>query len=74
MAEQQVLTPAQREARQKMLDEKIRKEEERRGGAPTPQRPVNTPKPDRGSNYKKGGYVRAADGCAVKGKTKGRMV
>ena len=24
--------------------------------------------------FKKGGYVRAADGCAVKGKTKGRMV
>lgn len=24
--------------------------------------------------YKKGGYVKAADGCAKKGKTKGRMV
>lgn len=24
--------------------------------------------------YAKGGYVRAADGCATKGKTKGRMV
>ena len=27
-----------------------------------------------GSVYAKGGYVKAADGCAVKGKTKGRMV
>ena len=27
-----------------------------------------------GNTYKKGGYVKAADGCAVKGKTKGRMV
>jgi hypothetical protein len=24
--------------------------------------------------FAKGGYVRAADGCATKGKTKGRMV
>lgn len=24
--------------------------------------------------YKKGGYVRAADGCAQRGKTKGRIV
>lgn len=73
MAQQQ-LTPAQREARQNMLDEKIRKEEARRGGAPTPERPVNTPKPDRGGNYRKGGYVRAADGIATKGKTKGRII
>jgi hypothetical protein len=27
-----------------------------------------------GTAYKKGGYVKSADGCAVKGKTKGRMV
>lgn len=26
------------------------------------------------TNYKKGGYVRAADGIAQRGKTKGRMV
>ena len=24
--------------------------------------------------YKKGGYVRAADGCAVRGKTRGKIV
>ena len=26
------------------------------------------------SGYKAGGYVKAADGCAVRGKTKGRIV
>jgi len=70
----QKLTPSQQQALDDARDERIRKEEERRGGAPTPQRPVNTPKPDRGANYRKGGYVSSADGCAVKGKTKGRMV
>lgn len=74
MAQQQRLTPAQQQALDEYRDEKIRREEERRGGAPTPQRPVNTPKPDRGANYQKGGYVKAADGCVAKGKTKGRMV
>ena len=28
----------------------------------------------RGMGMKKGGYVKAADGCAIKGKTRGRMV
>lgn len=27
-----------------------------------------------GTAYKKGGYVKSADGCATKGKTKGRFV
>jgi len=27
-----------------------------------------------GDTFKKGGYVKAADGCATKGKTKGRFV
>jgi hypothetical protein len=40
-------------------DEQIRKKEDK-AGAPKP--------------YKKGGYVRAADGCAKRGKTKGRFV
>jgi hypothetical protein len=79
MAEQQKLTLAQQEALDRERDRRIRAEEERRGGAPTPQRPVNTPKPDRGANYKKGGSVKfsaslRADGVAVKGKTKGRFV
>jgi len=79
MAEQQKLTTAQQEALDKERDRQIRIEEEKRGGAPTPQRPVNTPKPDRGANYKKGGSVkssasRRADGIAQRGKTKGRML
>jgi hypothetical protein len=32
------------------------------------------PKQEPKKEYKKGGYVRAADGCAKRGKTKGRMV
>lgn len=60
-------------------ERQIRIEEEKRGGAPTPQRPVNTPKPDRGANYKKGGSVkssasRRADGIAQRGKTRGRLM
>ena len=58
---------------QDMRDAKIRAEEEKRGGAPTPKQPVNTPKPDRGGNYKKGGKVRG-HGCETKGKTKGKFV
>jgi hypothetical protein len=43
---------------------------ETQAGAPTPERPVNTPK-----KYAKGGSVSArADGCAQRGKTKGRFV
>lgn len=66
MAEQ--LNPAQRQAKQEMEDRKIREEEEKRGGAPTEKRPVNTPK-----SYAKGGKVRGG-GCETKGKTKGRFV
>lgn len=29
---------------------------------------------DKAKNFKKGGYVKAADGCAKKGKTKGRIL
>jgi hypothetical protein len=36
--------------------------------------PVGQTEDDMSINMRKGGYVRAADGCATKGKTKGRMV
>lgn len=65
MAEQ--LNPAQRQAKQEMEDAKTR-EREKKGGAPTPERPVNTPKP-----YAKGGKIRGG-GCETKGKTKGKFV
>jgi hypothetical protein len=43
-------------------------EEEKKKGTVTP---ATTSAP---TTMKKGGYVKAADGCAKKGKTKGRMV
>ena len=67
MAEQQKLNPAQQEALDKMRDAETRKKETE-AGAPTPERPVNTPK-----KYAKGGSVRG-HGCEEKGKTKGRMI
>ena len=36
--------------------------------------PIGQTEDDMSINMRKGGYVRAADGCATKGKTKGRMV
>ena len=54
----------------KRLKEKYKKDEEESGGSNTKATPVN---------YKKGGVVKSsaskrADGCAIRGKTKGRMV
>ena len=67
MAEQQKLNPAQQQALDEMRDKKTR-EKETEAGAPTPERPVNTPK-----KYAKGGSVRG-HGCETKGKTKGKFV
>jgi hypothetical protein len=66
MAEQKLNT-AQQEALDKMRDAKTR-EKEAAAGAPTPERPINTPK-----KYAKGGSIRG-HGCETKGKTKGRFV
>lgn len=49
---------------QDALDEMTRKKEDK---APTTKKEM-------GVIFKKGGYVRAADGIAKKGKTRGRMV
>ena len=78
-AEQAKLYEAGRRYKEELAEGARRREEEKRGGAPTPQRPVNTPKPDRGADYKKGGSVKSsaskrADGIAQRGKTKGRFV
>ena len=67
MAEQQKLTPAQKEALDKELDRQTRKKEEK---APTTATTMGEGK----LKFKKGGYVRAADGIAQRGKTKGRIV
>jgi hypothetical protein len=67
MAEQQKLTPAQKEALDKELDRQTRKKEEK---APTTATTMGEGK----LKFKKGGYVRAADGIAQRGKTKGRLI
>lgn len=58
------MTPAEKQAVQEANDAKIRKLEEK---APTT-------KTEMGKPFKKGGFVRAADGCAQRGKTKGRVI
>lgn len=44
--------------------------------APTtlPGKPIKKKFGEGMTNYRKGGYVSAADGCAKKGKTKGRIL
>lgn len=60
-------TPEQNEAAQKRMDERDKKNPES-----TPAKINKVVKTVTGK--KKGGYVSAADGCAQRGKTKGRMV
>ena len=45
----------------------------KKGGAVKKMAPAKKMKAG-GSCYKEGGFVRAADGCATKGKTKGRFI
>jgi hypothetical protein len=61
------LTEAQKEAIQREKDKRLY-DLETQAGAPTPERPVNTPK-----KYAKGGSIRGS-GCESRGKTKGRFV
>jgi hypothetical protein len=63
-AKEPPLTPAQKQAVQEAKDANARKLEEK---APTT-------KTEMGKRFKKGGFVRAADGCAQRGKTKGRVI
>lgn len=58
------LTPAQQQALDEARDKERRKKEEK---APTTKTKM-------GELFKRGGYVKAADGIAQRGKTKGRMV
>ena len=60
-------TPEQNEQAQKRMDERDKKNPES-----IPAKINKAVKTVTGK--KKGGYVRAADGCAMRGKTKGRMV
>jgi hypothetical protein len=41
---------------------------------PKEEKPKEEPKEEKPEGKRSGGYVKSADGCAVRGKTKGRMV
>ena len=41
---------------------------------PKEEKPKEEPKEEKSEGKRSGGYVKSADGCAVRGKTKGRMV
>ncbi len=68
------MSPAERAARQMIEDKKAAEATDKayvRSLTSTEQAPAPVPKTERKA---KGGYVKAADGCAARGKTKGRMV
>lgn len=65
-----------------MMDEELEKKKTKGdsvwtedSGIPAPQEPdMGILKPKKPVKKAGGGYVKAADGCATRGKTKGRMV
>ena len=64
------MSPAEKAAREMIADKKAAEATDKayvRSLTSTEQ----APKPEKKA---KGGYVKAADGCAARGKTKGRMV
>lgn len=68
------MSPAEREARQMIADKKAGEAADKAYNAaskipPAPKASASEPK-----KMAKGGYVKAADGCAQRGKTKGRMI
>lgn len=71
------MSPAEKEARQQQAD---RKAEEAAEKAYNRSLTKTEPSPEprdavRGQKaYAQGGYVKAADGCCQRGKTKGRMI
>lgn len=65
MADDSKPTPAERA---KMMEAKKQADIEKA------EKAAPTTRTEMGKIFKKGGYVSAADGCAQRGKTKGRMV
>lgn len=61
------LPPAQRRAAERKAAEQTKKDY-------PPKPPMKKAKGGKVKAYRSGGYVRAADGCAEHGLTKGRMV
>ena len=41
---------------------------------PKEEKPKEEPKEEKPEGKRSGGYVKSADGCVIRGKTKGRMV
>jgi len=41
---------------------------------PKEEKPKEEPKEEKSEGKRSGGYVKSADGCAIRGKTRGRMV
>ena len=41
---------------------------------PKEEKPKEEPKEEKSEGKRSGGYVKSADGCAVRGKTKGKIV
>lgn len=67
-------SPQAMEAMRRMVEEKRRKEAEARAYDAASKLGPRKAKGGKISGYAKGGYVRSADGCAQRGKTKGKMV
>lgn len=55
-------------------DFRRQREEQRRKKAEAQAETTRTTMGEGKLKFKKGGYVKAADGCAQRGKTKGRMI
>jgi hypothetical protein len=76
MADEKQMSPAEREARQAMADKKAEKANESaytKSLTSTEYAPASKPAASAPKKFAKGGYVRAADGIASKGKTRGQM-
>ena len=67
------MSPAEKEARQMMADKKAQDAATKAydAASTTPPKPAPAPKVEKKAA---GGYVKAADGCAQRGKTRGKMV
>jgi len=74
------MSPAEKAAREEMAERKMNVATEKAYSesltnteeAPKKKDPRDAVRGQKG--YAKGGYVRAADGCCTKGKTRGKMV
>ena len=68
------MSTAEQQARQMIADKKEAEAAEKAYNAASKTPPAPKPAASEPKKMAKGGYVKAADGCAQRGKTKGRMV